>query len=173
MALPCGLLEWPVPVRDLRCSKTCFFTDGSCLFPAVPDIRVAGAAVITPCGEGAFDTIWAVNLPTSHQTIQRAEVLSGAVAAGSALHPVIISDSLYFVRIARRLAGAFFAGHCLPWPTENLDVWEFFVLHLKGCHSAEFVWIKAHQDLSGLEGLQHALASGHAFVDQVAKGVVH
>ena len=166
-------LEWPVPFRDLRPSKKCFFTDGPCLFPAVPDIRVAAAAVITPCGEGTFDTIWAGSSPTSHRTIQRAEVLAGAIATGSALHPVIISDSLYFVRIARRLADAFFAGHCLPLPTENLDVWELFVQHLQGCQSAEFVWVKAHQDLSGLEGLQHTLASGNAFVDQVAKKVVH
>ena len=73
-------LSWPVPVREMRSSKQCFFTDGSCLFPAVPDIRVAGAAVITPSGPGTFDTVWADMLPTSHQTIQRAEVLAGAVA---------------------------------------------------------------------------------------------
>ena len=94
-------------------------------------------------------------MPTSHQTILRAEVLAGAVAVGSALHPVVISDSLYFVRIARRIAEAFFAGARIPWPTDNLDVWEFFVLQLEGCHSAEFVWVKAHQNLAGLEGLQH------------------
>ena len=47
-------LSWPVPVREMRSSKQCFFTDGSCLFPAVPDIRVAGAAVITPSGPRDF-----------------------------------------------------------------------------------------------------------------------
>lgn len=79
------LMLWSaVPFRDLPSSKKCFFTDGSCLFPAVPDIRVAAAAVITPCGEGTFDTIWAGSLPTSHQTIPRAEVLAGAIATGSA-----------------------------------------------------------------------------------------
>ena len=166
-------LQWPAPVRKLRSSKQCFFTDGSCLFPAVPDIRIAGAAVITPCGPGTIDTVWADLLPTSHQTIQRAEVLAGAVAVGSALHPVVISDSLYFVRIARRVADAYFAGTSIHWPTDNLDVWEFFVLQLEGCDSAEFVWVKAHQNLAGLEGLQHTLACGNDHVDKVAKKVVH
>ena len=44
-----------------------------------------------------------------------------------------------------------------------------FWFYSGGCQK----WVKAHQDLSGLEGLQHTLASGNAFVDQVAKGVVH
>ena len=64
-----------------RCAvpyKVCFFTDASCLFPAVPDIRVAAAAVVTPAGSFVFQPVWSGLLPTSNQTIQRAEVLAGA-----------------------------------------------------------------------------------------------
>lgn len=73
-----------------RCAvpfKVCFFTDGSCLFPAVPDIRVAAAAVVKPAGSGVFEPVWSGLLPTSNQTIQRAEVLAGAIATASALNP--------------------------------------------------------------------------------------
>ena len=80
---------------------------------------------------------------------------------------------VYVVYSARRVADAFFAGTCIHWPTDNLDVWEFFVHQLEGCDSAEFVWVKAHQNLAGLEGLQHTLACGNDHVDKVAKQVVH
>ena len=165
-------LDWPCPVRDGRPNKKCFFSDGSCLFPAVPDIRVAASAVVTS-RPGEFEVVWAGALPSSHQTIQRAEVLAGAVATGSALHPVVISDSLYFVRVARWLGQAFFSG-CEPEvPLENADVWEFFLTCLQGCQSAEFVWVKAHRDCSGLEGFEQVMACGNAFADQTPKQAVH
>ena len=114
---PEGLIEWqasldaiplPSPVRTKSESKTCFFTDGSCLFPSVSDLRVAAAAVVTPSGPGTFSRVWSGLLPTSHQSIQRAELLAGSYATVSALHPVVISDSLYLLHsyglsTARRL----------------------------------------------------------------------
>lgn len=112
-----------------RCAvpyKVCFFTDGSCLFPAVPDIRVAAAAVVKPAGSGVFEPVWSGLLPTSNQTIQRAEVLAGAIATASALNPVVISGSLYFVSIARRLLSCWDSGSLPRFPAENHDLWEFF-----------------------------------------------
>ena len=176
---PEGLVQWqasldslpmPVPVRKVSSRKQCFFTDGSCLFPAVPDIRVAAAAVVTPGDDGNFSEVGL--LPSAHQTIQRAEVLAGAMATGSASHPVVISDSLYFVRIARRLLQRFQDGIDLLLPAENSDIWEFFWKCLQGCESAEFVWVKAHQDFSGLSGAELVLAQGNDAADTVAKRVV-
>ena len=89
---PDGLVEWqasldsiPFPVVSRRSvdHKLCLFTDGSCLFPAIPDIRVAAAAVVTPLHSG-YEVIWSGMLPTSNQTIQRAEILAGAIATASA-----------------------------------------------------------------------------------------
>ena len=179
---PEGLVQWqasldslpmPVPVRKVSSRKQCFFTDGSCLFPAVPDIRIAAAAVVTPGDDGNFSEVWSGLLPSAHQTIQRAEVLAGAMATGSASHPVVVSDSLYFVRIARRLLQRFQNGIDLDLlPSENSDVWEFFWKCLQGCKSAEFVWVKAHQDFSGLSGAELVLAQGNDAADMVAKRVV-
>ena len=84
----------------------------------------------------------------------------------------LISDSLYFVQIARRLERAFFSGGDVEVPSDNADVWEFFLTCLKGCQTAEYVWVKAHR-VSGLEGFEQVMASGNAFADQVAKMAVH
>ena len=40
---------------------------------------------------------------------------------------------------------------------------------LEGCESAEFVWTKAHRSLSGLTGLELAIAQGNDAADQQAK----
>ena len=93
-------MDWPCPVRDMRSNKKCFFTDGLCLVPSVPDIRVAAAAIVIPSGPGTFEVVWSGGLPSSHQTIQRAEVVAGAMATGS----------WYFVRVARPLMQALDAG---------------------------------------------------------------
>ena len=178
---PDGLLEWqasldqlvlPVITRSLAPHKVCFFTDGSCLFPALADIRVASAAVVQPSGPGTFDLVWSGILPTSNQTIQRAEILAGTVATASALHPVVISDSLYFVRWARRLLECWVNGVDPVWPVDNLDLWEFFWEALSGCTSAEFVWTKAHRSFVGLEGLDLLIAQGNDAADQHAKECV-
>ena len=58
-------------------------------------------------------------------------------------------------------------------PSDNADVWEFFLACLRGCHSAEYVWVKAHRDVSGLAGFEQVMASGNDFADQIAKQVVH
>ena len=177
---PDGLVEWqasldslelPAVSRRSGAGKTCFFTDGSCLFPAISDIRMAAGAVVTPEDAG-YTVVWSGLLPTSNQTIQRAEILSGAIATGAALHPVVISDSLYFVRFARRLHELWCRG-LPPWfPDDNRDLWEFFWASLEGCESAEFVWTKAHRSLSGLTGLELAIAQGNDAADQQAKARV-
>ena len=80
---PDGLVEWqasldslgfPAVFRRRGAGKTCFFSDGSCLFPAISDIRVAAGAVVTPEDSG-YEVVWSGLLPTSNQTIQRAEIL--------------------------------------------------------------------------------------------------
>lgn len=90
---PEGLVEWqasldslefPAVFRRPGVRKTCFFSDGSCLFPAISDIRVAAGAVVTPDDSG-YEVVWSGLLPTSNQTIQRAEILSGAIARAAAL----------------------------------------------------------------------------------------
>lgn len=146
-------IPFPVVSRRSENHKICFFTDGSCLFPAIPDIRVAAAAVVTPVDFG-FDVIWSSMLPTSNQTIPRAEILAGAVATAAAEHPVVISDSLYFVRVARRLLDYWRQGLQPRFPDDNRDLWEFFWASLNACVTAEFVWRKAHRSLEGLTGLE-------------------
>lgn len=148
---PDGLAEWqaslelwafPVISRSTVPHKCCFFTDGSCLFPAMADI------------------------------IQRAEILAGAIATAFALHPVVISDSLYFVRLARRLLDCWVEGRCPVWPAENLDLWEYFWSALSGCEPAEFVWTKAHRSFVGLEGLDLLIAQGNDAAESHAKDCV-
>ena len=43
----------------------------------------------------------------------------------------------------------------------------------RGWAHPHFVWVKAHCDVSGLQGLEQVLASGNDFADQTAKQVVH
>ena len=178
---PDGLVDWqasldqvafPVVTRSNVPHKQCLFTDGSCLFPSMADIRVAAAAVVVPAGPAQFKLVWSGILPTSNQTIQRAEILAGAVATASALHPVVISDSLYFVRLARKLLQCWVEGKCPDWPSDNLDLWEYFWSALSGCSSAEFVWTKAHRSFEDLDGLELLIAQGNDAADSYAKQCV-
>ena len=162
---PDGLLEWPAsldavpllcPERSGSDGKTCFFSDGSCLFPSVSDIRVAAAAVVTPSGAGTYSKVWSGILPTSQQSIQRAELLAGTIATGSALHPVVISDSLYFVRTACRLHQDWCDKREPKLPAENSDLWEF-------------ISIKAHQVSTGCQGLDKTMIDGNNAADALAK----
>ena len=175
---PDRLLEWqasldaiplPRPVRTETEGKTCFFTDGSCLFPSVSDLRIAAAAVVTPSGSGTFSRVWSGLLPTSQQSIQRAELLAGSYATGSALHPVVIADSLYFIRTACRLREDWRYDRSPRLPADNADLWEFFWSCLSGCDSVEFVWVKAHQSKKDLAGLDRIMAEGNDAADCLAK----
>ena len=162
-------LPWPQPVRMESEGKTCFFTDGSCLFPSVSDLRIAAAAVVTPAGSGTFSRVWSGLLPTSQQSIQRAELLAGSYATGSALQPVVISDSLYFIRTACRLHEDWKNDRSPRLPADNTDLWEFFWSCLIGCTGAEFVWVKAHQKKDDLVGFDRIMAEGNDAADCLAK----
>lgn len=120
----CGL-ELPQVFTSSCEARQFVFTDGSCLFPTKPKLRLSGGAVIL-ASPGAYQVVWAGIVPGLDQSSYWAEVLAICVAVGSFGKVTIFCDNSAVVRIAERLLRlpAWQRGHRLPH--EHRDLWEYF-----------------------------------------------
>lgn len=167
-------IAWPTTVRTSSPQYLVLFTDGSCLYPKVSELRLAAGAVICASSRGTFDVVWQGPLPTLAQSIFRAEVLALGVAVGSVQRATIFCDNLQAVRIAQRLLSLPPAHRAGAIPSDHRDVWFFFVMQatplLVGC--VDVKWTPSHRDWRSLSGPERHLAFFNAKVDLVAKSEV-
>ena len=119
-----GLQELPDLSGNFASSVCCagfqhLFTDGSCIYPDIPELALASWGVVHA---GTEQIIGCGPVPGLSQTIPRAELWAAICSLkwGLWLHvPIIIwSDSAYVVRGIR----ACLAGQSTP-PRDNLDLW--------------------------------------------------
>ena len=150
---PEGWREWqsvldsrtlPGITRSFSCDLAVFYTDGACLFPRHPVIRVASGAVLRANVDGTFQVCWHGALPGSCQSIFRAELLAVACAVGMANKPVVFTDSQSVCRTANRILRQLQAGNPPGLPQDNKDLWAFFLSNLDSVHIS---WIKRSRQL--------------------------
>ena len=150
------------------------FSDGSCLFPKVPLLRLAGGAAIQALSDGSFRVVWHGPLPLSQQSAFRAELLSGSVALRSFTKVKLFSDCKSFVVIATRLISDRLAGRPSLLPRANRDLWAYFSESLDGLDlaSSSVAWIRSHRDYTKLQGFDRVTAWFNHWADRAADQVV-
>ena len=177
---PEGWREWqsvldsrtlPGITRSFSCDLAVFYTDGACLFPRHPVIRVASGAVLRANVDGTFQVCWHGALPGSCQSIFRAELLAVACAVGMANKPVVFTDSQSVCRTANRILRQLQAGNPPGLPQDNKDLWAFFLSNLRGCDldSVHISWIKGHVNYRTAVGLDKIHAWFNHWADLAAK----
>eukprot|EP00435_Cladocopium_sp_Y103_P020844 s1782_g5.t1 len=177
-----GLREWQAHLCSLRlplvvtssCEDRQFvFTDGSCLFPTKPKLRLSGGAVIL-ASPGAYQVVWSGIVPGLDQSSYRAEVLAICVAVGSFRRVTIFCDNSAVVRIAERLLKLPVDVRRRQLPQDHRDLWEFFceVSEHQMWGQCVIRWVKAHQDPTGLSGHRRILALFNSYADREAKAGV-
>ena len=107
---PEGWREWQAALDSLSLPEitrsdyrdcAVFYTDGACLFPRHPVIRIASGAVLRADENGTFQVCWHGVLPGSCQSIFRAELLAVSCAVGMAKKPTVFTDSQSVCRTAK------------------------------------------------------------------------
>ena len=101
------------------------FTDGSCLFPTKPKLRLSGGAVIL-ASPGTYRVVWNGIVPGLDQSSYRAEVLAICVAVGSFTRVTVFCDNSAVVHIAERLLRLPQHQQRQWLPQEHRDLWEYF-----------------------------------------------
>ena len=130
------------------------FTDGSCLYPKFPDLRVSAGSVVLARPGVRPKLVWAGLVP-GQQGVFRAE-----------LH----SDCWAMVRKAGRLLHRFRLGLPVTLPKAHRDLWEVFWQNATAPQSTvKVVWTPAHRDIQSLTGLEKWKALHNQFADCQAK----
>ena len=73
-------LPYPSVPRKQSESPTVVYSDGTCLHPRYPDLRLSAGAVVHSRSDGTWDLVWTGIVPTSDQSAFRAELLAGLIA---------------------------------------------------------------------------------------------
>ena len=176
-----GLREWQAELDELpmrfgvrtECdTPVLIFTDGSCLFPRVAELRWASYACVQWFDDG-FRIVDCGTLPGSHQSIQRAELWAGVRAVSSYSKVYLLSDSRYFVTRAKKLIARKAQGLPFVCPAVNSDLWTQFWLALHGCDEVMVNWIPAHVEPHRLAGVARVVALGNWWADEAARGFLH
>ena len=172
-----GLREWQAELDELGVRVECdtpalIFTDGSCLFPRVAELRWASYSCVRWFDDG-FRIVDCGTLPGSHQSIQRAELWAGVRAVSGFSKVYLFSDSRYFVTKAKKLIARKTQGLSFECPTVNSDLWTLFWQALDGCSEVEVNWIPAHVEPSRLVGVARFVALGNWWADEAARGFLH
>ena len=165
-------LSMGMPQRRVSEEPVLMFTDGSCLFPRIAELRWASYACVRWSGEN-FMIVDCGTLPGSQQTIQRAEVWAGVRAIAAYDKVSVFSDSKYFVTIARRLIDKKSRGLPFACPKANGDLWTIFWLALQGCEEIQVEWVPAHVDPDTVSGIARFVALGNGCADAAARGFLH
>ena len=161
----------PMPTCSRQDCLDCvdLFTDGSCLYPKFPDLRVSAGAVVLARPGMQPKLIWSGLVP-GQQGVFRAELLAAAVAAGSYWNVVIHSDCWAFVRKAGRMLHRFWRGLPVTLPKAHRDLWELFWQNATVAQSSvKVVWTPAHREVTSLTGLERWKALHNQFADCQAK----
>ena len=176
-----GIREWQAELDGLPMTVAArtdcdvpalVFTDGSCLFPRVAELRWASYACVQWFDNG-FQIVDCGTLPGSHQSIQRAELWAGVRAVSAFSKVYLFSDSRYFVLRAQKLIARKNQGLPFVCPVVNSDLWTLFWLALSGCEEVEVNWIPAHVDCQKVSGLSQFVALGNRWADEAARGFLH
>ena len=176
-----GLRDWQaeldalskeLPHRRVSEEPVLLFTDGSCLFPRIAELRWASYACVRWSGE-RFVIMDCGTLPGSQQTIQRAEVWAGVRTIAAYDKVSVFSDSKYFVTIAQRLIDRRSKGLPFVCPKANGDLWTIFWQALQGCQEIQVVWVPAHVNPGSVSGIARFVAFGNGSADVAARGFLH
>ena len=164
-------IGFPVIHRVFNETPVALFTDGSCLHPKFPLIRLAASAVILAKGSWDHEVVWRGIVPSADQHVDRAEILAAAVACSAFRRASIYSDSKYVVQVARAILQQLRQGVNPQLPQTNLDCWLFFLNAVRGAdlQYLDIVKVKAHQDWRQLQGVERCLVWYNGIVDTVAK----
>eukprot|EP00438_Fugacium_kawagutii_P012734 Skav203739 [mRNA] locus=scaffold68:313387:315716:- [translate_table: standard] len=164
-------VPWPTLPDRITGRVGFLFTDGSCAQPKVKRLRLAAAAVIEAHSDTPSRLIWSGPLPTTCQSIFRAEVLAIAIALASYGEAFISSDNQAAVRIAQRLLSLHPDQRMASLPADHLDTWSFFVqcAHHATAWTHRVKWIPSHRDWRRLSGRDGVLAFFNDVADRAAK----
>ena len=166
-----------VPFPALNCvsfEQALIFTDGTCCNPEIRKVRMAAWAVTRARDNECNSLVRSGPLPGLNQCIRRAEILAGIVALAAYPNSIIFSDCLQFVSIANDLCSARSHGHAPSLPLSDRDLRLVFwqILNLHSGLFPNFVKVKAHQTLEGLQGYELFLAYHNKCADEAAKGAL-
>eukprot|EP00438_Fugacium_kawagutii_P016983 Skav202419 [mRNA] locus=scaffold1370:259470:272350:+ [translate_table: standard] len=167
-------VPWPT-VPDRICDRVGFlFTDGSCAHPKVKRLRLAAAAVVEAHVDTTHRVLWSGPLPTTCQSIFRAEVLALAIAVASYGKAFVCSDNQAAVRIAARLLSYPVDQRADHLPADHTDLWSFFLQCAQHAtqRSHRIKWIPAHRDWRALSGRDRVLAFFNDVADRAAKSAL-
>ena len=146
------------------------YTDGSCLFPRIPQLRVASFASLIAGPDGAFEVLAQGLVPGGCHSAFRGEVMGLASAVHSVSSGVICCDCLSAVNIANDLL-AQLRSHVTPeLPLEHLDLWSWFLEGMAECElgSLHFQWVKGHTSWKKTRGLARLHAWYNHWADRAA-----
>ena len=167
-------LPYPSVPRKQSESPTVVYSDGTCLHPRYPDLRLSAGAVVHSRSDGTWDLVWTGIVPTSDQSAFRAELLAGLIALQSATVMWLFSDCWAFVKVARRFLEARRVGIEPAWPVSNLDLWIRLWESLAelDCEQSSICWIRSHVDPAKVSGISKVHAFYNGVVDSIAKHTV-
>eukprot|EP00438_Fugacium_kawagutii_P009694 Skav208650 [mRNA] locus=scaffold1081:311044:316126:- [translate_table: standard] len=159
-------VPWPSPPERITGRVGFPFTDGSCAHPKIKRLRLAAAAVVEAHVDTSHRLLWSGPLPTTCQSIFRAEVLALAIAVASYGEAYICSDNQAAVRIASRL---------LAYPSDRrpAHLRSFFLQCAQhATHRTHRVkWIPSHRDWRALSGRDRVFAFSEV-ADRAAKAAL-
>eukprot|EP00438_Fugacium_kawagutii_P000892 Skav223552 [mRNA] locus=scaffold1657:503747:506101:- [translate_table: standard] len=164
-------VPWPSVPERISDRVGFLFTDGSCAHPKVKRLRLAAAAVVEAHVDTTHRVLWSGPLPTTCQSIFRAEVLALAIAVASYGEAFVCSDNQAAVRIASRLLSYPADQRNDHLPVDHTDLWSFFLQCAQHAthRSHRIKWIPAHRDWRALSGRDRVLAFFNDIADQAAK----
>lgn len=167
-------ISFPQVQRSSSADRCCLFTDGSCLAPSKPHLRLPGGAVIQAHSNMTYTVFWKGVVPGIAENSYRGELIAAAVAIGSIQNGSICSDNQAVVRIGNRLLAPPVDKREAALPADHRDLWLMFLRSSEDFSpgAVKLRWVKAHQDPSKLSGRDRILAIFNAFADKEAKSVV-
>ena len=141
-------IPWPTFPRTACPEITMIYTDGGCLFPRWPHLRLAAYASIVPRDDGSFEHLAHGLLPGSCQTAYRAEIMAACSAVHSFLRPIVMLDCKGVVDTGNGILQDLRQGVEPVLPSENTDLWAFFLEGARGTILADvrLRWVRGHMN---------------------------
>ena len=168
-------IPWPFFPRSSCEDTVMIYTDGGCLFPRWSHLRLASYASIVLLPSGGFSILAQGLLPGSCHTAYRAEIMALCSAVRSFLRPVVTLDCKGVVDDGNRILDELRSGMLPRLPTENTDLWAFFVEGLQGTFLGDVIlrWVRGHVDWRKCADRNKVDAWYNHWADQVAGSPLH